>query len=64
MQKKAKLYLTKKDLIIFFKINKNDIDKLIKLKLLKPVLVDGKYAFSLSNILNATFKYSKTPNKK
>jgi len=54
--KSPEMYLSKKDILTYFKkATEPDIDYLVKKKLLKPTMQGGTIMFSLGNILDATF---------
>ena len=52
-RKTPEVYLSKKDIKVFFKIPSSDIDYLTKRKILTPSISGGQILFSLTDILEA-----------
>ena len=62
--KGSEIYLSKKEILLFFKATNSDINYLVKRKLLKPISIRGQIVFGLENIMNATFHLTKEVKNK
>ena len=58
-RKSLEIYLSKKEILIYFKATNSDINYLIKNKLLKPIIKGGMILFKLGDIMDATFHLTK-----
>lgn len=62
-KRSTEIYLSKKEILLFFKATNSDIDYLIKKGYLKYSAQGGGKMFSLSDVLDATFHLTKWARK-
>ena len=58
-RKSLEIYLSKKEILLYFKATNSDINYLIKNKLLKPINRGGMILFKLGDLMDATFHLTK-----